>query len=151
MDESNQQDTTQESAMDVQDAGSEKDDLAQEQEAPEESGEADAQAERSGPHFDGVDIFFYIALAVLGDIGDSVWIFRFFFGPLTILWLYLKGVRNTISKNAIAQGVELIPILGWLPISTAAAVLTILFTNHPELFEKAGTIGKIVQKFSSKK
>ncbi|MFA6136228.1 MAG: hypothetical protein WC705_02630 [Candidatus Paceibacterota bacterium] len=107
--------------------------------------------QKSGPHFDFVESFFYISMAILSDIFDGLWISRFFFAPATLLWLYMKGLNNVISKNAIAQGVELIPVVGFLPLSTIAAVLTIWITNNPESFNKVfGVAGKIFQKVAKR-
>ena len=106
---------------------------------------------QQGPRFDFMESFFYVSMAVLSDIFDGLWISRFFFAPATLLWLYMKGLNNVISKNAIAQGVELIPVIGFLPLSTIAAILTIWVTNNPESFNKVfGIAGKIFQKIAKK-
>ena len=107
---------------------------------------------QQGPHFDFVDSLFYLSMAILSDLLDGTWIARFFFAPATLMWLYLKGVDAAISKNAIAQGIELIPAVGFLPISTIAAILTIWATNNPESFGKFfGIVGKMMKKFGKGK
>lgn len=111
---------------------------------PDEDEDTEYKMESQGPHFSGVEAFLYISVAILGDLGDSVWIFRFFFGPATILWLWLKGVRTALVKNALAQVVEMIPAVGWLPISTVTAILTVLLTNHPEYTDRLGILAKLV-------
>lgn len=104
----------------------------------EEKNSLDSDKSRqSGAHFDGVDIFLYVSMAVIGDLGDSIWVTRVVFGPATVAWLYLKGVDAAIGKNIVAQLTEMVPFVGWLPISTVAAVLTIWQTNDPESFKRA--------------
>jgi len=106
-----------------------------------------AEKENSGPRFDEIDVMFYMFLAIVGDVADSVWVPRLFLAPTTILFLYIKGIDSTISKNVIAQAVELVPGVGWLPISTTAALFTVLATNYPEKFEKwFGRAGKVIEK-----
>lgn len=90
---------------------------------------------QNSARFDGVDIFLYVSMAVIGDLGDSIWVTRVVFAPATVGWLYLKGV-DAVGKNVIAQLAEIVPFVGWLPISTVAAVLTIWQTNNPESFKK---------------
>lgn len=116
--------------------------------------EEDSGAERggvsekkaSGPHFDAIESVLYVSVAIISDVLDGIWITRFFFGPAILLWLWLKEVK-VVGKNAVAQGIELIPIIGWLPMSTVAAVLTIMATNNPAVFEKyLGEAGKMAKK-----
>jgi hypothetical protein len=111
----------------------------------------EAEQENTGPRFDSVDIFFYMSLAIMGDVFDGIWVTRIFFAPTTLLFLYLKGVDQMISRNVISQGIELVPMIGWLPISTTMALYTIIMTNHPELFEKLGVAGEALEKISKKK
>ena len=120
-----------------------------EQEEAEEQNlesEENQEEESSGPHFDAVDTFFYVSLAVMGDIFDGIWVTRIFFAPMTVLFLYLKGVDQMISKNMMSQGIELIPVVGWLPISTTMAIYTVVITNHPELLDKLGVAGDALKK-----
>lgn len=113
----------------------------------EEKNFDEGEQEEPRPRFDEIDIMFYMLLAILGDIGDSVWVTRLFFAPATFLFLYFKGVDSMISKNAIAQFIEMVPVLGWLPISTTAAIITIFATNHPEQFQQwFGKAGEIIEK-----
>lgn len=111
------------------------------------------QLNRQGPRFNFIESYFFVALSVVGDICDGIWVTRFIFAPATIMWLYFKGV-DAVGKNVIAQLVELIPGVGWLPISTVAAVLTIWQTNNPESFKrtfgKAGETLEKIQKIESK-
>ncbi|MBP6855711.1 MAG: hypothetical protein KBC26_01930 [Candidatus Pacebacteria bacterium] len=103
----------------------------------EEENSLDSDKPRqNSARFDGVDIFLYVSMAVIGDLGDSIWVTRVVFGPATVAWLYLKGVDAAIGKNIVAQLTEMVPFVGWLPISTVAAVLTIWQTNNPESFKK---------------
>ena len=121
----------------------------QEQEETEEQnieGEENQEEKPSGPHFDTIDTFFYVSLAVMGDIFDGIWVTRIFFAPMTVLFLYLKGVDQMISKNMMSQGIELIPVVGWLPISTTMAIYTVVITNHPELLDKLGVAGDALKK-----
>ena len=105
-----------------------------------------------GPHFDHIEIFLYVSMAIIGDLTDPFWFTRFLFGPATIFWLWLKGVHQVISKNAIAQAVELIPGLDVLPISTVAAIMTVIAVNHPEKFQQwFGAAGEVLEKMGNKK
>ncbi len=114
-------------------------------------GEADVN-DSLGPHFDHIEIFLYVSMAVIGDLTDPFWFTRFLFGPATVLWLWLKGVHQVISKNAIAQAVELIPGLDVLPISTVAAIMTVIAVNHPEKFQQwFGVAGEVLEKMGNKK
>ncbi len=125
---------------------SENDDEYDRDEGDEEGVFDQRQLNRDGPHFNFIESYFFVVLAVLGDVCDGIWVTRFIFAPATLMWLYFKGV-NAIGKNVIAQLVELIPGVGWLPISTVAAVLTIWQTNNPESFEKTfGKAGKALEK-----
>lgn len=131
-----------------------KNDTAEEVEDPEELEDNEEQEEGaeqekpSGPHFDTIDTIFYLFIAILGDVFDGIWVTRILFAPITILFLYLKGVDQMISKNMISQAVELIPVVGWLPISTTMAIFTIVLTNHPELLDKLGTTGQALEKIN---
>ena len=118
----------------------------------ESGGDEEVESENQGPHFDGVESFLYVSVAIVSDIGDGLWFTRFFFAPATLLWLWLKGVNQVISKNAIAQAVEIIPGVDWLPISTVAAIMTIIAVNHPEKFEQwFGAAGQALEKIGKKK
>ncbi len=120
------------------------DEYVEEQDGSSEEGEG--QEGPRGPHFDTIDTFFYMSIAVLGDVFDGIWVTRIFFAPVTLLFLYVKGVDQMISKNMLSQGIEMIPVLGWLPISTTMAVFTIVMTNHPEFMEKLGPAGEALEK-----
>lgn len=122
---------------------------AGEEELEEDLDEGEEQEKKSGPHFDTVDTFFYVSIAVLGDIFDGIWITRVFFAPLTLLFLYMKGVDQMISKNMLSQGIELVPVVGWLPISTTMAIFTIVLTNHPEILDKIGPAGEALEKMQT--
>ncbi|MFA7201769.1 MAG: hypothetical protein WC099_02145 [Candidatus Paceibacterota bacterium] len=119
------------------------------EELEEDLDEGEEQEKKSGPHFDTVDTFFYVSIAVLGDIFDGIWITRVFFAPLTLLFLYMKGVDQMISKNMLSQGIELVPVVGWLPISTTMAIFTIVLTNHPEILDKIGPAGEALEKIQA--
>ena len=98
------------------------------------------------PRFDIIESFFLIAFNALGDIAELLDItgvgvvvglaVDFINGPLTVMYLWIKGVPRTVGKNALAQTVELFPFIDILPIRTVAIVYTILITNHPERFRK---------------
>lgn len=140
-----------ESTQEVEEQGSDADseeDEDEEEEEDEENEEGDEAGEEQapqGPRFDTVDVLFYMGLSILSDILDGLWITRFFFGPVIISWLFLKGV-NGVGKNVISQAIELIPVVDWLPITTVAAVVTIWSTNNPESFNKVfGIAGKILK------
>lgn len=146
----NKQEPTQDTGevfLDDQIGTQDQDDEDGEDQYAQDEDEVSASPKRTA-HFDAVDSFFYISMGVIGDIGDSFWITRVFFGPATIAWLYLKGV-DAIGKNVVAQAAELIPMLGWLPISTVAAILTIWQTNNPESF--ARTFGLAAQAMDATK
>jgi hypothetical protein len=120
----------------------------EEEEAGDEEAEESAEKEEEtprGPRFDLVEVILYMCLSVISDILDGFWITRFFFAPVIISWLFLKGV-SSVGKNVIAQAVELIPGIDWLPITTVAAILTIWSTNSPESFNKTfGIAGKVLK------
>jgi len=126
-------------------------DSENQQEGEEENEDGDSDDEEmlsskpSGPHFDFIDGFFYIVLAILKDILDTTWILGMLVGGIIILFLYLKGVP-AVGKAAIAMGVDMIPVLGIIPITILTAIVTIWVTNHPKMVEKLGVAGQIAQK-----
>jgi hypothetical protein len=137
--------STQNKNQEEHDEMTEPEELIEENE--EESFPSEAEQEEPHPRFDEVDIMFYMLLAIAGDIGDGIWVTRFFFAPTTLLFLYFKGVDTAIGKNVIAQFAELVPMFGWLPISTTAAIFTIFATNHPEKFQQwFGKAGEVIEK-----
>jgi len=125
----------------------------------EEELDESAALEHAGPRFDFIEIIFLVSLCGAADalelldltgVGIIVGLLvDFAAGPATIIYLWLKGSSH-IGKNAIAQGVELIPGLDVLPIRTTAIILTIIAVNHPKMFEKAGVAGKVAQKVLTK-
>ena len=125
---------------------SEDDDEISDEEKDEDS--QDVSSASSGPRFDLIEIIFYMGLSIISDILDGRWVTRFVFAPVIIAWLFIKGV-NSVGKNVIAQAVELIPGIDWLPITTVAAILTIWSTNSPESFNK--TFGIASKAMNSKK
>jgi hypothetical protein len=119
----------------------------EEEETSDEETEEDAEEKETpqGPRFDLIEVVLYVGLSVISDILDGIWITRFFFAPVILLWLFLKRV-NGVGKNVIAQAVELLPVIGWLPITTVAAIFTIWSTNNPESFNKVfGIAGKVLK------
>lgn len=127
-----------------QETGEEEEEEETSDEEAEEGVEEEEEAPR-GPRFDLVEVIFYMCLSVISDILDGFWVTRFFFAPVIISWLFLKGV-NGVGKNVIAQAVELIPGIDWLPITTVAAILTIWSTNNPKSFNKVfGITGKVLK------
>ena len=130
--------------------------------SPEDALEEVRDYEPTGPkapHFDFIEGFFLISINLIVDgiewteltgIGIILaFLVDFIIGPITILWLWFKGVPM-IGRNAVAQGVELIPGLDLLPIRTTAVVLTIIATNKPKTFDKAGFVGKVAKKVLTK-
>jgi len=127
----------------------------------EEAEELDegAALEQTGLRFDFIEIIFLVSLCGAADafelldltgVGIIVGLLvDFAAGPATVMYLWLKGTPH-LGKNAIAQGVELIPVLDVLPIRTTAIILTIIAVNHPRMFEKAGVAGKIAHKALTK-
>jgi hypothetical protein len=128
-------------------------------EEEEEELDESAALEHAGPRFDFIEIIFLISLCGAADalelldltgVGIVIGLLvDFGVGPATVMYLWLKGTSH-LGKNAIAQGIELIPVLDVLPIRTTAIILTILAVNHPKMFEKAGVAGKIAQKALTK-
>lgn len=110
-----------------------------EEEEEDTSGAAD-----TGPRFDVIESFFLISVNLLGDALELLdltgigviagVIVDFINGPLTVGYLFIKGVPRAIGKNTLAQGIEFIPGLDILPIRTTVIILTILQTNHPGKF-----------------
>jgi hypothetical protein len=112
-----------------------------------EEGEEDEEIDESletGPRFNVAESFFLISFNLLGDIlelfdltgvGAVVGlIVDFVNGPFTVGYLFVKGVKKAVGKNAIAQAAELVPFLDLLPIRTVVITLTIMKTNHPEKY-----------------
>ncbi len=128
----------------------EEEELEEDADETTDSQDEEEKPDRPSPYFDTVDVMFYMSLAVVGDVFDGIWVTRIFFAPTTLLFLYFKGADQMISRNAVSQFIELIPMLGWLPISTTMAVYTIVMTNHPEYLEKLGTAGEVLKKMSKK-
>lgn len=125
----------------------------------EEELDESAALEHAGPRFDFIEIIFLVSLCGAADVLELLdltgvgiiigFAVDFVAGPATVMYLWLKGTSH-LGKNAIAQGVELIPVLDVLPIRTTAIILTIIAVNHPKMFEKAGIAGKIAQKALTK-
>ncbi|BCX15913.1 MAG: hypothetical protein KatS3mg098_142 [Candidatus Parcubacteria bacterium] len=127
----------------------------------EESDEEIGGREENNPRFNFVEIIFLAGLNLIGDLLELLdlsgffifvgLIVDFFTGPITIIYLWLKGIKGVVGKNAIAQVSEFIPLIDILPVRTTAIVLTIIATNHPEWIEKISghseLIGKIAKKF----
>lgn len=126
----------------------EEDDEEIEDDEDVEEGELDDQPE--GPRFDFIDGFFFIILAALKDVLDSTWIFGAMLGGIIILFLYLKQVPM-VSKSAIAMLIDMIPVLGFLPITLVTAVVTVIMTNHPKAVEKLGFAGEVAEKIIRRK
>lgn len=130
----------------------------------EEEDEEIKEEEEEGPRFNFIESGFLVISNLVGDIlelfdlsGVGVIVgllVDFVNGPMTVIYLWLKGVDKAVGKNALAQAAELIPLIDLLPIRTTAIILTIIATNHPEWIEKISghseLIGKIAQKFSSR-
>lgn len=135
-----------------------------EEEQDEEEDEEIKEEEEEGPRFNFIESGFLVISNLVGDIlelfdlsGVGVIVgllVDFVNGPMTVIYLWLKGVDKAVGKNALAQAAELIPLIDLLPIRTTAIILTIIATNHPEWIEKISghseLIGKIAQKFSSR-
>ncbi|GEM_PF-6176238 len=96
--------------------------------------------------FGFVESFFLISFNLIGDaleilditgVGAIVgFLVDFLIGLPTLLYLYLKGTPRVVSRNAIANGIELIPFLDISPTRTIVIILTILATNNPEKWGK---------------
>ena len=130
--------------------------------SPEDALEEIHDYKSTGPetiHFDFIEGFFLISINLIADgiklleltgIGIILaFLVDFIIGPITILWLWFKGVPM-VGRNAVAQGVELVPGLDLLPIRTTAVVLTIMATNKPQTFDKVGFAGKVAKKVLTK-
>ena len=100
------------------------------------------------------EIVFLVSLNAIGDaleffdltgIGAVVGVIvDFIVGPTVTFYLFLKGTPRVLSRNAMAQGAELIPFLDILPIRTTIIILTILATNNPERWGKFMGLAKAV-------
>jgi len=108
------------------------------------SNESDTQQE--GLRFGGIEIFFLIVLNLVGDLLDWLEFVRIIIAGVTLLWFWFKGVHSVIGRNAIAQAIEFIPVINWLPIGTAFVIITVISVNNPELFDKMGFIGSVAKK-----
>lgn len=125
-----------------------------------EYGESETEQTQEGSspdkqhRFSFIEGFFLIAFNAIGDalelldltgVGVIVgFLVDALIGLPTILYLYLKGVPRVVSKNALANGVEMIPFVDILPIRTTIIILTILATNNPEKWGKFMGIAKTV-------
>ncbi len=151
-DEDDEEQESQDDDREILDEDEEDEDEDDEEESDEEEDENEesqiSSSASSGPRFDLIEIIFYMGISIVSDILDGIWVTRFVFAPIIIAWLFIKGV-NSVGKNIIAQAVELIPGIDWLPITTVAAILTIWSTNNPESFNK--TFGIAGKAMSSKK
>lgn len=113
---------------------------------PDVSAASDAPVIDDQHRFGFVEGFFLITLCAVGDafelfdltgIGVIIGlVVDFLVGPLITLYLFLKGTPRVVSRNAIAQAVEIIPYLDLLPIRTVVIILTIMGTNNPEKWGK---------------
>ena len=113
---------------------------------PDASAASDAPVIDDQHRFGFVEGFFLITLCAVGDafelfdltgIGVIVGLLvDFLVGPLITIYLFLKGTPRVVSRNAIAQAVEIIPYIDLLPIRTVVIILTIMGTNNPEKWGK---------------
>ena len=119
-----------------------------------EEGYSQAESGDSRPHIGFIEGFFLISFNAIGDLLELFdltgvgmvigLIVDFVNGPITVGWLWFRGIPM-VSRNAIAQGIELVPGLDILPIRTTAIILTIITINHPEWMKKLGLAGEITQ------
>ena len=121
----------------------------------EGDGGFDAEAsQQDRPHFSFIEAFFLIAINIIADLVELLdltgvgaiigFVVDWIIGPTAIFWLWMKGI-DMIGRNTVAQALEFIPYVDILPIRSIAIILTIIATNKPELFEKAGVIGDVAE------
>ena len=62
---------------------------------------------------------------------DDFWISDAIAFPLTQFYLRMKGVKGTASL--VANLLELIPYVGWLPLRTMGFAIVVYLDHHPKL------------------
>ena len=72
-----------------------------------------------------------VELALLFAGLDDFWISDAIAFPLTQLYLRMKGLKGTASL--VANILELIPYVGWLPLRTIGFVIVLYMDHHPKL------------------
>lgn len=95
-----------------------------------------------GPLFFAIPDLIELILIFFGL--DDFWITDIYSLFTAQTYLYLKGIKPTYSL--VANCLELIPYIGWLPMRTVGFAITFYIDHHPEKFGKAM---RVAQKLSS--
>ncbi|MGB9608953.1 MAG: hypothetical protein ACPL3E_01100 [Minisyncoccia bacterium] len=74
---------------------------------------------------------------------DDFWLSDLYAFSSSQLYLYLKGVKRIY--NLVANLLELIPYLGWLPFRTVGFAITVFIENNPKIQAQISKATKAVQ------